>query len=152
MGGYLTMRLLLFVPTLVLASLLIFGAMRVLPGDPASVILRSEEGGVYVSTEQYQQIREALGLHDPIPVQYGKWIWSMVNGEFGGVSLSNREPISNIVGRRLPVTAQLALYTFLLSVVVSVPPPGASYRVVAGSSRTVSPGSTSIDVERTTSW
>jgi peptide/nickel transport system permease protein len=54
-------------------------------------------------------------------VQYGKWIWSMINGEFGGVSLTNREPISDIVARRLPVTAQLALYTFLLSVFVSVP-------------------------------
>jgi peptide/nickel transport system permease protein len=95
--------------------------MRVLPGDPASVILRSEEGGVYVSAEQYQRIRDALGLQDPLPVQYGKWIWSMINGEFGGVSLTNREPISDIVARRLPVTAQLALYTFLLSVFVSVP-------------------------------
>lgn len=121
MGGYLAMRLLLFVPTLFLASLLIFGAMRVLPGDPASAILRSEEGGSAVSVEQYQQVRDALGLNDPLPVQYGKWIWSMVNGEFGGVSLTNREPISSIVGRRFPVTAQLALYTFILSVVISVP-------------------------------
>ena len=121
MTGYITMRLLLFIPTLFLASLLIFGAMRVLPGDPASVILRSEEGGGSVSVEQYQAVREALGLGDPLPVQYGKWIWTMVNGEFGGVSLTNREPISSIVGRRLPVTAQLALYTFVLSMVISVP-------------------------------
>src|SRR5947208_6221797 len=119
MGGYLAMRLLLFVPTLLLASLLIFGAMRILPGDPASAILRSEEGGSFVSIEQYQQVRDALGLNDPLPVQYGKWIWSMVNGEFGGASLTNREAISSIVGRRFPVTAQLALYTFVLSVVIS---------------------------------
>lgn len=121
MSGYLSVRLLLFVPTLFLASLLIFGAMRVLPGDPASVILRSDEGGSYVSAQQYQAIRELLGLGDPIPVQYGKWMWSMVNGEFGGVSITTREPISQIVGRRLPVTAQLALYTFVLSVAISVP-------------------------------
>jgi peptide/nickel transport system permease protein len=115
------MRLLLFVPTLLLASLLIFGAMRVLPGDPASVILRSEEGGVYVSAQQYEQIREALGLSDPIPVQYGKWMWSFVNGEFGGTSLTTHEPISAIVGRRLPVTAQLTLYIFVLSMAISIP-------------------------------
>src|SRR5919198_451787 len=112
MTGYIAMRVLLFIPTLFMASLLIFGAMRILPGDPASVILRSEEGGSTVSAEQYQAVRDALGLGDPIPVQYARWIWSMVNGEFGGVSLVNREPISTIVGRRLPVTAQLALYTF----------------------------------------
>jgi peptide/nickel transport system permease protein len=121
MTGYLAMRLLLFVPTLILASLLIFGAMRVLPGDPASVILRSEEGGTYVSAQQYQQIRDALGLSDPIHVQYGKWMWSLVNGEFGGTSLSTREPISQIVQRRLPVTAQLTLYIFVVSMVISIP-------------------------------
>src|SRR5436853_3115423 len=99
MSGYLAMRVLLFVPTLFLASLLIFGAMRVLPGDPASVIVRSDEGGSAVSAQQYQAIRELLGLGDPLPVQYGKWIWSMVDGELGGLSITSREPIAQIVGR-----------------------------------------------------
>ncbi len=120
MKGYLVRRLLLFVPTLFFASLLIFGAMRVLPGDVAARIISDEEGA-YVTEQQYERLREQLGLDEALPVQYGKWIWSMVNGDFGGESLVTKEPISDMVSRRLTVTAQLALYTILLTVIIAVP-------------------------------
>ena len=97
-------------------------AMRVIPGDVASVIL--SEGGEnqdLVSDEQAELLREKLGLADPLPLQYGKWLWSMVNGTFGGESLITGEPISDMVVRRVLVTVQLALYTIVLSMAVSVP-------------------------------
>ena len=119
MKGYVIRRLLLFVPTLFFASLLIFGAMRVLPGDVAARILNEEEG--VVSQAEYDALREKLGLEEPIPVQYGKWIWSMVNGEFGGSSLVSREPIADMVSRRLIVTGQLALYTIVLTMIAAIP-------------------------------
>ena len=119
MKGYVIRRLLLFVPTLFFASLLIFGAMRVLPGDVAARILNEEEG--VVSQAEYDALREKLGLEEPIPVQYGKWIWSMMNGEFGGSSLVSREPISEMVSRRLIVTGQLALYTIVLTMIAAIP-------------------------------
>ena len=122
MPQYLAHRLILFIPTLLLASLAIFMAMRVIPGDVASVIL--SEGGEnqdLVSDEQAELLREKLGLADPLPLQYGKWLWSMVNGTFGGESLITGEPISDMVVRRVLVTVQLALYTIVLSMAVSVP-------------------------------
>ena len=85
MRQYLSRRLILFVPTVLLASLAIFGAMRVIPGDVASVILLGdEEEQDFITQDQFDKLREKLGLSDPIPVQYGKWLWSMVNGQFGG--------------------------------------------------------------------
>ena len=119
MKGYVIRRLLLFVPTLFFASLLIFGAMRVLPGDVAARILNEEEG--VITKDQYEALREKLGLREALPVQYGKWIWSMVNGEFGGSSLVSREPIADMVSRRLIVTGQLAMYTIVLTMIIAIP-------------------------------
>jgi len=119
-GAYITRRVLLFFPTLFFASLLIFGAMRILPGDVASHILLDEEGA-YVTEEAYEKLQEQLGLTDPLPVQYGKWIWSMVNGELGGHSLITKEPISEIVSRRIVVTAQMAAYTIVLTMLIAIP-------------------------------
>jgi peptide/nickel transport system permease protein len=120
MQQYLLRRVLLFVPTLFVASLAIFVVMRLLPGDVAMLIL----GGDASSPSAQQQIesyRETLGLNDPYPVQYARWAWSMLNGSFGGDSLMDREPLAAIIGRRLPVTLQLAFYAVVMSAIVSVP-------------------------------
>jgi peptide/nickel transport system permease protein len=123
MQKYIARRVLLFLPTLLLASMLIFGILRVLPGDVALAILGQEavEGGGAFTESQLNDLREDLGLNDALPIQYGKWIWSMVNGEFGGESVRTREALSEIIDRRLPVTLQLALYTIVLSMIVAVP-------------------------------
>ena len=120
MQQYIARRLALFIPTLFLASLAIFFIMRALPGDVALVILGGE-ANTPMAEEQLEQYRVALGLRDPLPVQYGRWIWSLVNGEFGGRSLADREPIGEILARRLPVTLQLAAYALVISVIVSIP-------------------------------
>ena len=101
------------------ASLIVFGIMNILPGDVALVILASEEGGF--REDEAELLREALGLNDPLPVQYGKWVWSMLSGEFGGDSLESREPLREIIARRFPVTLELALLTMAITLVVSLP-------------------------------
>jgi peptide/nickel transport system permease protein len=121
MRKYITPRFLLFLPTLLLAPLLIFLAMRVIPGDVATVILAEEESSGLIGRDQFQKLREKMGLNDPLYVQYGKWMWSMVNGSFGGESLITREPISEMVARRSRVTLQLAVYTIVLSLSMSIP-------------------------------
>ncbi len=115
--------MILFFPTLILASVLIFGILRILPGDVALAILGQEsaEGGGGFTEAQIHNLREDLGLNDPLPVQYGKWVWSMLNGEFGGTSIRTNEDLDDIIGRRLPVTLQLALYTIVLSMVIAIP-------------------------------
>ncbi len=121
MRQYIARRLLLFIPTLFIASLAIFIMMRVLPGDVAQVILGGEEWDAPVGLEQIQTLRAELGLNDPLPVQYGRWVWSMVNGEFGGRSLIDKEPLAESIGRRWPVTMQVSLYAVLFSILVSIP-------------------------------
>ena len=123
MQKYIARRVLLFIPTLLLASILIFGILRVLPGDVALAILGQEavEGGSGYTETQIRELREELGLNDPLPIQYAKWAWSMVNGEFGGESIRSTEPLSSIIARRLPITLQLTVYTVLLSIIVAVP-------------------------------
>ena len=120
MQQYLARRFLLFIPTLMIASLAIFAVMRILPGDVALIILGGEESSAS-AMEQLESLREELGLKKPLPVQYGKWIWTMVNGEFGGRSVLDREPLAEILGRRVPVTLQLTFYTVLISIFVAVP-------------------------------
>ena len=120
MQKYIARRLLLFIPTLVLGSLVVFGIMRFLPGDVALVILSSDDSSV-IRESDLRELRESLGLGDSLPEQYGDWLWSMVSGGFGGASLVNDEPIGEIIARRLPVTIQLAVYTMTLSVLVAVP-------------------------------
>ena len=120
MRKHIAWRLALIIPTLLAASVVIFVVMRALPGDVALVILGGS-GDTVVNPEVREALEEELGLNDPLVVQYGRWLWSMVSGEFGGRSLETREPIRSIVGRQLPVTALLTGYTILLSVVVSLP-------------------------------
>ena len=119
MTRYLFWRIALLALSTLLASVFIFGVLRVLPGDVAIVILGG--GGAPHTPEVREALREELGLNDPLAVQYGRWLWSMANGEFGGQSLVNGQSIRSLVARQLPVTLLLALYTVVLSVLVSVP-------------------------------
>jgi peptide/nickel transport system permease protein len=66
-------------------------------------------------------LQAELGLDEPLPTQYGRWLWSMVNGEFGGRSLLTREPLREVVARRCPVTMLLGLYAISLALLVAVP-------------------------------
>jgi len=83
MRKYLAQRLLIAVPTLFGVTLLIFIAMRVLPGDPLSAI-SGEGGGTYVlSKEQLQAARVSLGLDRPYVVQYLDWLRDILRGDLG---------------------------------------------------------------------
>jgi len=117
---YLVWRLLLFIPTLFIASIVIFGIMRLLPGDVALVVL-SGSGEATHDVAQIERVREELGLNSPLIVQYGRWLRSMASAELGGRSLENRQVIRSVIARQLPVTLQLTLYTLVISVLVSVP-------------------------------
>ena len=123
MQKYILGRLILFIPALFGASVIVFGIMHILPGDVALAILgeSAAEGGEGFNPEAVENLREALGIDGPVHVQYGRWLWSMVSGGFGGESLLEREPIGDIVARRFPVTLQLAALTFAITILVSIP-------------------------------
>jgi peptide/nickel transport system permease protein len=120
MSGYVARRLALMLPTLLLASVVVFIVMRALPGDVAATIL-SGSGEAPHNIEARQRLREELGLDRQLVVQYGRWLGSIATSEPGGRSLITREPVVKLIGRQLPVTALLALYVMAISVAIALP-------------------------------
>ncbi len=120
MRKYLAQRLLIAIPTIFGVTLLIFIAMRVLPGDPLSAI-SGEGGGTYVlSQEQLQAARKSLGLDRPYLVQYLDWVRDVLRGDLGK-SFWRGEPIRELIFRRAPITGQIALMAVILSWVIGLP-------------------------------
>jgi peptide/nickel transport system permease protein len=115
MKQYLLRRLVLTVPTLGLVSLIVFGMMRLMPGD---VVTRMVEGQAYAPT--IEALRKDLGLDRPAYVQYLDWIGGILrHGDFGN-SYWTRQPIWDEFARRFPVTLELAILTILVSVVIGI--------------------------------
>jgi ABC-type dipeptide/oligopeptide/nickel transport system permease component len=94
---------------------LTFFAIRLLPGDPATLLI-SQGGG---SAEDIADLRERLGLDDPLPVQYLRFLGGLVQGDLG-MSLVSRRPVTDAIGEQLPHTLALATTATLLSVILGV--------------------------------
>ena len=82
MRRYTVKRIGLFLPTVLLVTIMVFVLMRVIPGDPALAILEDEGGGSYTQ-EDLAKLRHEIGTDRPIVVQYGKWIGGVIRGDFG---------------------------------------------------------------------
>ena len=119
MQNYLTRRLLLMIPTVLVVSLVIFYMFRLLPGDVALNFL-TDGGRLTLDREQYDALRAQLGLDRPLFAQYLSWLWDMVRLN-GGTSLVTGEPVFNDIARKLPVTAELAALSLLISFAIAVP-------------------------------
>jgi peptide/nickel transport system permease protein len=121
MGQYVMRRLLLFLPTLLLATVLVFALFWIVPGDPALTILGGGEGDSgTVSLEQLQQLRQRLGLDWPIYVQYASWLWSVLRGDLG-ISLWYKTPVWAQLKDRFVVTMELAVMAIFLAFLAAVP-------------------------------
>ena len=119
MVTYITRRLFLLIPTLIVISLISFGLIHLAPGDPALVILRA--GGVQqISEENLAQVREEMGLNDPFLVQYGRWLWRTIQFDLG-TSVRTGAPVAELILARLPATLQLAGVSLVLALLISVP-------------------------------
>jgi peptide/nickel transport system permease protein len=112
--AFLVRRLLLTLPVLFIVSVLCFSMINLIPGDPATVILGPE-----ASQHAKEQMTERLGLNEPIPVQYVDWLGGVLHGDLGE-SLVDNTPVSKLILQRLPVTIELALGTFAVSLTISV--------------------------------
>jgi peptide/nickel transport system permease protein len=121
MGEYAIRRVLLFIPTLLIATILVFTLFWIVPGDPALTILAGGEGDTgSVSPEQLQQLRQALGLDRPLYVQYGSWLGNVLRGDLG-TSLWYKTPVWDQLKDRFFVTMELAVMAILLAFCVAVP-------------------------------
>jgi peptide/nickel transport system permease protein len=121
MGTYAMHRALLFIPTLLLATIMVFALFWLVPGDPALTILGGGEGDSgTVSPAQLQQLRQRLGLDRPVYVQYASWLWSVLHGDLG-TSLWYKTPVWAQLKDRFLVTMELAVMAILLAFCAAVP-------------------------------
>lgn len=109
-------RLLLSIVTLFIVSLLIFGALEILPGDVATRILGRE-----ATEATLAELREKMHLNDPALVRYGRWIGGVVQGDLGTSLLSGRR-VTEVLAPRVFNTLLLALYAFLIYVPLATIP------------------------------
>ena len=120
MRKYILRRLLMFIPTLIGVSLVIFILLRVLPGDVAVAILAGPTGEGIFTEEDVVRLTEELGLDRPIYIQYLDWIWGLVRGDLGNSFVLNT-PIFEEMKRQFPVTLQLGVLTFATIVLSAIP-------------------------------
>jgi ABC-type dipeptide/oligopeptide/nickel transport system permease component len=112
MQRFLFRRLLLLVPTLLLASILIFTIIALAPGDPARMML-----GPQATPEEVAIERTRLGLDKPIPVRFAIWLTDVAQLNLG-VSQSSRRPVAALIGDALPYTLRLALTSLLVATIL----------------------------------
>lgn len=117
MYKYVIRRLLLAIPVLILSSVIVFGLMRVMPGD-ALTVLMGESGNV--SQKDLQKLQRELGLDLPYYKQYGIWLWQMVTFN-PGYSIFTNEPIAVALKKAVPVTVELATLAIILGLVIAIP-------------------------------
>ena len=122
MQAYIVKRVLLFIPTLFIVSVVAFVVVNILPGDPALFLLvGGEEGGEGgFDPVAYEKLRAQLGTDRPVMVQYADWSSGIMRGDFGK-SLQTKNPVTNEMKRRFPVTVQLAVMALLISMIIAVP-------------------------------
>jgi peptide/nickel transport system permease protein len=114
---YIVGRLLASVPILVGVSVLVFLMLHLVPGDVAEIIASQTQARA--GPELVVQIREQLGLNDPIPVQYGRFVWNALHGDFGRSYYTNR-PVVASLAEMAPYTLQLAGASMVVAVVAGV--------------------------------
>jgi peptide/nickel transport system permease protein len=119
MYSYIARRLVFGALTVVGVSIMVFVVMRVLPGDPL-VALFGPEGFTKLTEEQRANYMRDLGLSEPLWVQYLAWVKSIAQGNFGR-SFFRSESVADMLMRRAPLTAEIALLSVIISWVVGIP-------------------------------
>ena len=122
MRYYIFKRVGLFIPSLLMISVVVFVILRVVPGDPAImfIVAGGEEGEESYDEEVLAEIRAQLGTDRPIVVQYGDWAWGIVQLDFGE-SYFYDTPVVGDMWQRLPVTVELGVMAVFLASIVAIP-------------------------------
>ncbi|ENB7447313.1 TPA: ABC transporter permease [Klebsiella aerogenes] len=115
MKAYVIKKLLSLLLILLGASLIVFLAIRMLPGDPARLM-----AGPQATQDDVSRMHTRLGLDDPLAVQYGHFVSGMLKGDFG-TSLKSGQPVSAEMSERVPYTLGLALLAWMMAVILGIP-------------------------------
>ncbi len=119
MYSYIARRVVFGVLTVIGVSIMVFVVMRILPGDPLVAIF-GPEGLTKLTQEQRASYMAELGLSDPLWIQYLRWVNDIVRGDFGR-SFFRSESVADMILRRGPLTAEIALISVVLSWLVGIP-------------------------------
>lgn len=115
MRRYVAERLAMCVPVVLGATVVVFSILHLTRGDPARLML-----GHRASAERVQEMRQQLGLDQPILVQYVRWLFGALRGDFG-TSIVAKRSASEIILERLPFTLQLTIASLVFSTIVGIP-------------------------------
>ena len=115
MYTYLIRRIIATIPVMAVVGIFVFLLLHLTPGDPAAVI-----AGDYASPEDIKRIREKLGLNEPIHIQFGTWVWQVLQGDLG-ISIFSNLPVADLIAQRLEPTLALSIATIIIAVLVSIP-------------------------------
>lgn len=116
MTQYIIRRVLIAIPTLLAISFIIFAILSLAPGDPLAQFALNPA----IPEETRELIRRQLGLDQPWPVQYLRWLTSTLQGNFG-YSFATKAPVSDLIWQRLPQTLQVVGTAYLLAVLIAIP-------------------------------
>jgi len=117
MLAYLGKRFLFLIPLWLGLSLIAFFFLQLTPGDPAEILLRKE--GIEPTPEALHSLRRELGLEDAFHLQYGRWLWKVIQLDFG-TSYRTGESVAKEIFRRLPATLELTFASFFLMVTIAL--------------------------------
>ena len=112
---YIIKKFFSMIVTLVVVSFCVFLAFNVIPGDPALRKLGTE-----ASQELIEQTRQQMGLNDPLLVRYARWFTSFLHGDMG-TSYNYNVPVAGMIIDKIPITLTMAIMSFLLTILVSIP-------------------------------
>jgi peptide/nickel transport system permease protein len=112
---YVLRRLLIAVPSLLIASLIVFALPRLIPGDVVQLMLEEKAYGA-----DLDDLRAKLGLDRPLPLQFVEWLGRIARGDLGE-SLWTRQPVLEELGRRLPVTLTLGFLAIAVALLIGIP-------------------------------
>lgn len=115
MLGYILRRILAVIPVMLLVAVFVFLLLRLTPGDPAAII-----AGDMATPAQLERIREAMGLNQPLHVQFFTWVGRLLQGDLG-TSLISSTPVAGMIADRMGPTLAIALLTILMSVALAIP-------------------------------
>jgi peptide/nickel transport system permease protein len=124
MHTYIVKRIFLFIPTLIFVTVVVFIILRVVPGDPALLLLMGDpadaEGPSEYAEKELAELRAKLGTDRHIVVQYGDWVWKMLRLDFG-ISYWWDTPVVDDLRDRFPITLELTLLALLWATLLAVP-------------------------------
>jgi peptide/nickel transport system permease protein len=116
MTNYIIRRLIQAIPLLFIISVIVFALIQIAPNNPLSALQNNPN----ITPEDLQRLENELGLNDPLPVKYWKWITHTVRGDWGESFVTHR-PVLTEIGERLPNTLELGIISFALALLIAIP-------------------------------